>query len=195
MTGKTVSLVVLAAGLSSRFGRNKLLEPMGSTTLVGHVVTEALGSKASQVVVVGGHEFGRLKEALRGHGCKLVYNPEFRQGQSSSVKKGLSGTAPGTDAAMVLPGDMAMTHRTIIDAVIDEYSKSGARIVCAGFGGRQGHPILFDKTLFGELQGIDEETRGLKKVVSAHASEIRVVETSPAALFDLDTPDDLRRLE
>jgi molybdenum cofactor cytidylyltransferase len=191
---KSVSIIVLAAGLSTRFGRNKLLEPIGSNTMVGHVVSETLKSKANQTIVVCGHDSEKIRRALKGYRCDFVFNDEFAKGQSFSVKKGLSKVSESADAVMVLPGDVAAVDHKMIDAVVDEYARSHAPIVTAGYHGRSGHPILFDRSLIGELNDIDEETRGLKKVVSKHRSQCRLVETSMAALLDIDRQDDLERL-
>lgn len=190
-----ISMIVLAAGLSSRFGRNKMLEPIGSTTLLKHVVSVALRSSITEVVVVGGHDFQKITSALGGYECKLVFNEEFRKGQSFSVRKGLGEIDRMAEAVMIQPGDMALTTEEIINAVVDEYTRTRAPIVSAGHNGRAGHPILFDRSLFEELQSIDEETRGLKKVVLKHLSEARIVETGVGALFDLDTPEDLSRFD
>jgi molybdenum cofactor cytidylyltransferase len=82
----------------------------------------------------------------------------------------------------------------MIDAVIDEYATCYSPIVTAGYHGSSGHPILFDRNLFGELQNINEETRGLKSVVARHRSQLRLVETSLAALLDVDKQEDMIRL-
>jgi molybdenum cofactor cytidylyltransferase len=189
------SVVVFAAGLSTRFGRNKLLEPVGMSTLIGHVVTEAISSRARQVVVVGGYEFDALKKALDGFSCEVVYNEDYTRGQSYSVKKGMSLVSKSANAVLFEPGDMPLVTRAIFDAVIFEYARSHARIVSAGHRGRPGHPILFDRTLFGELNEVAEATKGLKKVVSSHRAEAKVIETSVGSLFDLDTPFDLSLLK
>lgn len=189
-----ISIIVLAAGLSSRFGRNKLLEPIGSKTMIEHVVSESLKSKASQVIVVTGHDSEKVKRVLEDYRCEVVYNENYEKGQSYSVRKGLSRVKPSADAVMVLPGDVALVNRGMIDAVIDEYSSSYSPIVTAGFHGSSGHPILFDKYLIPELEKINEETKGLKSVVSKYRSKIRLVETSEAALLDVDRQDDLVRL-
>jgi molybdenum cofactor cytidylyltransferase len=188
-------MVVLAAGLSTRFGRNKLIEPLKESTLIGHVVAEAIGSRANQVIVVGGYEFEVLEKALKGYTCELVYNEDYTRGQSFSVKKGLSLVNEGADAVMFEPGDMPLANRGIFDTVIFEYAKTGAPIVSAGYRGRPGHPILFDRSLFDEIREINEATKGLKRVVSAHRAGARIVETSVGALFDLDTPFDLSLLK
>ncbi len=187
-------MIILAAGLSSRFGRNKMLELIGQTTLLRHVVGSALKSSVNQVIVVGGYSYQAVEKALEGYRCDLVYNEDFSKGQSFSIRKGLSAIDTTADAVMIQPGDMALTTEKIINKVLVEYFLTRAPIVSAGYGGRPGHPILFDRSLFEELKGINEETRGLKNVVSAHIEEAMIVETSVGALFDLDTPEDLDRL-
>lgn len=189
------SVVVFAAGLSTRFGRNKLLEPVGNTILVRHVVSEALSSRADRVIVVGGFEFEALRLALAGLSCEVVYNEDYTRGQSFSVRKGMSLVSRDADAVLFEPGDMPLAGRLLFDAVILEYARSRAPIVSAGYRGRPGHPILFDNSLFDELREVNEATRGLKRVVSAHRAGARIVETSIGALFDLDTPYDLSLLE
>lgn len=190
------SIIILAAGLSSRFGKNKMLEPIGeSPTLIEHVLHEALASSASQVIVVCGHQFEKISPLLERYNCKVVLNKNFLDGQSSSVKRGLEAVDPDTDAILILPGDIALTQSKIIDAVIKAYQLTHSPIVTAAHEGHPGHPILFDKSLFPEIREIDEETRGLKKVVSHNLSKAILVETSSGALFDLDRREDLARYE
>src|SRR5208283_2727039 len=191
---KSVTIIVLAAGLSTRFGRNKLLEPLGDDTMVGHVVSETLKSKANRTIVVCGHESEKIRRALKDYRCDFVFNEEYLKGQSFSVRRGLSILSDSVDAVMVLPGDVAAVDHEMINAVIDEYARSNAPIVTAGYNGISGHPILFDRILIEELKDINEETRGIKKVVSKHRSQRQLVETSKAALLDVDRQDDLKRL-
>lgn len=191
---RRVSIIILAAGLSTRFGRNKLLEPIGPRTLLERVVSEASKSNAAQVVVVVGYESDKVRDSLKGCDCEIVVNEHFEDGQSSSIKEGLTRVRSSSDALMVLPGDVAGVNRPVINAVIEEYARSLASIVAAAYQGKAGHPILFDRSLLPELRDIDEETRGLKKVVGSHRPEMRLVETSPAALIDIDTQEDLTRL-
>ena len=189
-----VSIIILAAGLSTRFGRNKLLEPIGRRTMIEHVVSESLSSNAKQVIVVCGYDSQKIEEILKEYPCDIIFNEDFEKGQSFSVRCGLSRVKQEANAVIVLPGDIALLDRSMINAVIDEYSTCHSLIVTAGHHGRSGHPILFDTNLLGELENINEETRGLKSVVSRHKSQVRLVETSEASVLDVDTQDDLSRL-
>ncbi|MEM2163174.1 MAG: nucleotidyltransferase family protein [Candidatus Bathyarchaeia archaeon] len=190
-----ISLIVLAAGLSKRFGRNKLLEEIDGRTMIERVVGSAIASKADEVIVVLGFEARKIIEVLRKFNCKFVLNRSFHEGQSSSVKAGVRAIINKAEAAIILPGDMALITPRSINMVIEEYYKSKSPIVIASYQGRLGHPILFDRSLFEEILSIDEETMGLKAIVERYKECIRKVEVdSPEVLIDIDRKEDLEKI-
>jgi molybdenum cofactor cytidylyltransferase len=184
----------LAAGLSTRFGRNKLLEKIDGSIMIERVVKSAASSKADEVIVVLGHEAQRVKEALKNFECRFVFNEDFKKGQSSSVKVGVKSVMGYADAVMVLPGDVALITSKPINMVIKEYETSRSPIVVASYQGISGHPILFDRSLFNEIMEINEETMGLKAVVNRHRDVIKKVEVgSDEVLIDIDAEEDFKR--
>jgi molybdenum cofactor cytidylyltransferase len=191
-----LSLIVLAAGKSTRMrGNNKLLAKIDGTPMICRVVQAALESKADEVIVVLGWEEEKIRDALAELPCRIVVNRTYEAGQSSSVKTGLAEISPSTRAVLVLPGDIARINARLINMVIERYDLGGCGIVIAAHDGRPGHPILFDRKLFPEIELINEEAFGLKAVVKKHQSEVCLVETgSPNVLKDIDTPEDLKRL-
>jgi molybdenum cofactor cytidylyltransferase len=192
-----LSLIVLAAGRSTRMrGRNKLLVKIDRKPMIRRVVERALSAKVDEVVVVLGWEAENIREALADLPCRFVMNEEYQKGQSGSVRTGLRDVKEGTEAVLILPGDVAMIDSRSINMVVEEYNNRGNLIVVASFSGKPGHPILFSKELFREIEEIDEETFGLKAVVSRHKSEVSMVETdSEYVLRDVDTPKDLKLLK
>ena len=191
-----LSLIVLAAGKSTRMkGRNKLLAEINGTPMVLRVVQAALQSKVDEVIVVLGWEADLVRGVLTDLPCNLVLNKEFESGQSSSVKTGLKAVSKLTRAVLVLPGDVAKIDPRSINMVINEYNETGSSIIVAGHNGEAGHPILFNKSLFPEIEQINEETYGLKSVVKRHESEVKFVEVHTTnVLRDIDTPDDLKQV-
>jgi len=176
-------------------GSNKLLAEIEGTPMIRRVVQAALQSKTDEVIVVLGWEEERIRAALAELPCRTVVNRKYEEGQSSSVKVGLAEVSPLTRAVLILPGDVAMVSALFINMVIERFDLGGCMIVVAAHGGRPGHPILFDKQLFPEIERINEETFGLKAVVKNHEHEVSLVETgSPNVLKDVDTPEDLSRL-
>ena len=108
-----ISLIVLAAGKSTRFRENKLLYRLGEKTVIERVVESALGSQADEVLLVLGYEAERLKRTLSRTGCRLIYNTGFEEGQSSSVKTGIASVTLNSEAALILPGDIALISSQI----------------------------------------------------------------------------------
>jgi molybdenum cofactor cytidylyltransferase len=191
-----LSMIVLAAGKSTRMrGSNKLLAEIDGTPMIRRVVQAVLDSKVGEVIVVLGWEEEKIRAALAGLPCRIVVNRKYEEGQSSSVKVGLAEVNSSARAALILPGDVAMIDARSIDVVVQKYDLGGCTIVVAAHEGRPGHPILFDKQLFPEIERINEETFGLKAVVKKHEHEVCLVEAgSRSVLKDVDTPADLERL-
>ncbi|MGP8070100.1 MAG: NTP transferase domain-containing protein [Candidatus Bathyarchaeia archaeon] len=191
-----ISMIVLAAGKSTRMhGKNKLLTKIQGTPMIRRVVQATLESKVDEVIVVLGAEADKVRKILTDLPCRLVVNKNYAKGQSSSVKAGLSEISPMTRAVLVLPGDVAMIDCRSINMVIEEYERGGHSIVIAAYKGASGHPILFDKQLFSEIEQINEQTFGLKSVVKGHEGDVYLVETNSSnALKDVDTPEDLKEL-
>ncbi len=176
-------------------GKNKLLTQIQGTPMIRRVVQAALKSKVDEVIVVLGSEADKVRKVLTDLPCRLVVNKIYEKGQSSSVKAGLGEVSSLTRAVLVLPGDVALIDSRSINLVIEKYNLGKNPIVIAAHKGASGHPILFDKQLFPEIQRIDEETFGLKAVVKRHEGEVNLVETgSPNVLKDVDTPEDLKEL-
>lgn len=183
-----ISLIILAAGKSTRMKENKLLLRIGGETLIEHVIKAAKESSADEVIVVLGYEAQKIKEKLAKLDCSLVVNENYMKGQSGSVKVGLSAVSSNAEAVMILPADVALIDPKSISRVVEEYRKFRNRIVIASHQQRSGHPILIDRALFPEVSEIGEETQGLKAVIDHHRSEIKYVEVGTEnVLIDIDT--------
>ena len=188
---KMISLIVLAAGKSTRMKENKLLLEVDGETLIGRVVKTAKESSANEIVVVLGYEAAKIKEQLAKLDCKLVVNDNYVRGQSESVKVGLAAISNNVEAVMILPADVALIDSQSINRVIEEYRRSRNRIVIASHQQQSGHPILIDKTLFPEVSEIGEDTQGLKAMINRHRAEIKYVEVgTETVLVDIDTKEE-----
>lgn len=186
-----ISLIVLAAGKSTRMKENKLLLEVDGETLIGRVVKTAKESSADEIVVVLGYEAAKIKEQLAKLDCKLVVNNNYVRGQSESVKVGLAAISNNVEAVMILPADVALIDSQSINRVIEEYRRSRNKIVIASHQQQSGHPILIDKTLFPEVSEIGEDTQGLKAMINRHRAEIKYVEVgTETVLVDIDTKEE-----
>lgn len=192
-----VSGVILAAGPSRRFGDDppKQLAVVDGEPAVRRIVRQAVESHLSEVVVVTGKAAMRVAKTLEDLGVRVVHNPLFREGQSSSVRVGLEAVDARAAAAMFVPADQPRLSVPVINALVDCYRETGAPIVVPTYAGRRGAPVLISRALFAELATIQGDAGG-RQIFPRH--EERIVElalSSDAPLRDVDTPDDLRTLD
>jgi len=189
-----IAALVLAAGLSSRMGMNKLLQEWRGKPLLRWTVEAALASEARPVIVVTGHEAAQTEAALRGLDVMVVRNPTYRDGLSSSVKTGLSALPASADGAMILLGDMPEIGSTLLNRMIAAFSPPDGRSICiAVHDGRRGNPVLWARSLFGEIAEISGD-RGARHLLESHEEQLCEVEADAGVLSDVDTPDALARL-
>jgi molybdenum cofactor cytidylyltransferase len=190
-----IAAVVLAGGRSTRYGaRNKLLEPLEGVPLVVRTVRAALASRAAPVIVVTGHEADAVQAAVAGLDVRLVHNPDFADGLSTSLRTGLGAVPDDADGAVVALGDMPRIEARHLDRLIAAFSpKEGRGIVVPVHLGKRGNPVLFARAYFKELLTIEGDT-GARHIIAASASEVAEVDLATDAIFlDIDTPEALAR--
>ncbi len=192
--GRSVAAIVLAAGRSTRMGGpNKLLETISGKPLVRIAAEQALASRAHPVVVVTGHERARVEAALAGLDVRLVHNPDYAEGLSTSVKAGLAALPPEAEAAIVCLGDMPQVTSALIDRLIGAFDpERNALVVLPTFSGKRGNPVLWSRRFFPELMALEGDV-GARHLIGAYPEVVTEVSVeNAAAMVDIDTPDALR---
>ncbi|WP_448577275.1 nucleotidyltransferase family protein [Thermosphaera sp.] len=191
-----ISCIVTAAGLSRRFEGNKLLFKYYDRPLIAQTISNIVESKRiGKIIVVTGFMSREVEEAInkfvKDERIIFVYNPNYQEGMSSSVRKGIEflvSRNDSIDGVMVNPGDAAWIHPFVYDLVVNAFYNYKPLIAVASYNGRRGHPILFSASLLNDLANIDESTKGLKKIVEKHYSNILQVETLyPGVILDFDS--------
>ncbi len=188
-----VAAVILAAGASERMGRPKLLLTHRGVPLLRRAVDAAVRGGCDDVVVVLGADHERYRPAVEGTPARIVHNPEFARGMSSSIRVGMEALAEETRAAIIMLADQPFIDRDLIERLIDTYRTSGAKMVACAYGGVRGAPVLFDRALFLELLLLEGD-QGARQVLDTYPRHVAVVEIPLDAARDVDTPDDARRL-
>lgn len=194
-----IPAIILAAGGSSRMGHPKALlateRPNEAFALrLARTMWEA---GAADVVIVAAAVRDEVEEALGAAGvpARVVLNPTPEDGQLSSLLIGLSVVdRPGVGGVLVTPVDLPLVTASTVAGIIDLHRRTSGLIVRPTCKGRYGHPILFDRRLFGELRHADL-TLGARVVVRAHAAESAALEVEDDGAFvDIDTPEDYARV-
>ncbi len=186
--------VVLAAGNSTRMGRNKLLLELNGEPVIRRAVGRAIDAGLSPVIVVLGFEADRVREALSGLTHHEVTNPEFEAGINGSVRLGIGAVPQPAIAAVVMLPDMPFVTTSMLETLMARYRESEAPLVISRYGDVNAPPMLHGRMLFPEFDGPDGEGCG-KHVVRRHRGEAIIVEWKPAVLTDLDVPEDYERVK
>jgi len=187
-----VAGVVLAAGMSSRMGRNKLLFDVSGEPLVRRTVRAAIAGGLDPIFVVLGHDPEAIRDALASLPCRFVTNSNYADGMNSSVCAGFAVLPPGIAAGVVLLADMPLVAADMILALVAQYRSGGAPLILSDYAGVSAPPVLVDRSLFG---GLLSEGKGCGKRLRRLHPELAATISWPAAsLADLDAPEDYERL-
>ena len=191
-----VGAILLAAGRSTRMGAdNKLLAEIGGKSLVRIAAEEALKSRARPIVVVTGHQPERVQAALRGLDLRIVHNPDFADGLSTSLKAGLSALPDDIDGALVLLADMPRVDATLIDKLIGAFDPArGALVVVPTFESKRGNPVLWSRRFFADLMTLQGDV-GARHLIGGYGEAVAEVPVGGSALIDVDTPEALRTMQ
>jgi molybdenum cofactor cytidylyltransferase len=191
-----IAVVVLAAGLSSRMGDdNKLLLEADGKSLVRRAAETARASQAVQVSVVVGHEAAAVSAEVRDLDVKIVENPHFAEGLSSSLRAGLSDLPDDVDGAIVLLADMPDIRPETLDTLISAFDPAESRSLCVPtFEGQWGNPVLIGRRFFPEALAIVGD-RGAREILRDYPEQLaEVAVTDPGILRDIDSPEDAATL-
>lgn len=151
---KSVSGIILAAGLSRRMGVDKLLLPVGGVPLIERVISAASKSKLGELVIVCSSDVA-ASIGMR-YGAGIVKNISPMLGQSYSVRLGVENSSPSADGLMFLVGDQPLINESIINDLIESFMPGHKSVVVPLYNGKRGNPVIFDsahREMLLDLQG------------------------------------------
>lgn len=189
--------VILAAGVSSRMGRDKALLPWLDGTFLSTAI-RALQSVTDLVIVVAGANAPELAPVVNANAAFMVVNPNPERGQLSSLQTGLQDVLNrGRDAAIVTLVDRPAPGAETIEQVKDAFLAANDQIWAAipEYAGKHGHPIVIGREMIGAFLSAPV-TASAREVEHAHQKNILYVPvTDSLVAVNVNTPDDLKKLQ
>ena len=185
-----VAGVILAAGESRRMGQLKALLPFGCRTVIEQVLQPFLSADLSEVAVVLGHRADEIATVLKPLPVRLLHNPDYRFGMTTSVQVALRLLNPVPDAYLLGLVDQPQIGLPVIRKLLAAHVHSRKGMVIPVCQGKRGHPLLLASTYraavlaLGPDQGLNVVTRGYPEDTLELAVE------SDDILRDMDYHDD-----
>jgi len=194
-----VSAILLAAGESKRMGkRDKRFLPYQSRPLVEHVLDQIAQSQAVEVIVVRNGQNDDSLEALQHERIRVIVNPDFQQGMTTSIQVGVQAASPETQGYMICLADQPLLqpseYTQLITAFEAAFQHNPESILVPFYGGKKGNPVIFSASYRAAIL-THTEMEGCKEIVQANqANLVRLSMSTPHILVDVDTPEDYAEL-
>lgn len=185
---KSIAIVILAAGSSSRLGRPKQLLTINQLPMLQKTWLAAAEVCENVSVVLGANE-STIRSVIPS--ADSVVNENWHSGMASSIQVGVSHALsryPDTQAIIISVCDQPGLTSKIFTDLIHAYNYFANRIVAAAYRQTVGVPVLFDRSYFHLLQTLQGDA-GAKALVNQFSSHVVSVEFSEGH-FDIDTEDD-----
>ncbi|HEX7149012.1 MAG TPA: nucleotidyltransferase family protein, partial [Actinomycetota bacterium] len=189
-----VLAVVLAAGGSTRMGRPKQLAELDGRPLLAHVLAAVDTAPVDRVVVaLGGAADAVLERVDLGRAEPLVVEG-WAAGMGHVLASTLAKAGDDWGAVVVLLGDQPLVPGGAVARVVEAWRSGAGPVVTATYGGRPGHPRLFDRGLLPDLLRLTGDT-GARDLLAAHPDRVHRVEVGDLGSdTDIDVEADLERV-
>jgi molybdenum cofactor cytidylyltransferase len=206
-SGHKVLAVVLAAGGSTRMGRPKQLAELDGRPLLAHVLAAvdaapvdggSGGLRARPpgdrvVVALGGAADAVLERVDLGRAEPLVVEG-WAAGMGHVLASTLAQAGDDWEAVVVLLGDQPLVPGSAVARVVEAWRAGAGPVVTATYGGRPGHPKLFDRRLLPDLLRLTGDT-GARGLLATHPDRVHRVEVGDLGSdADVDVEADLVRV-
>ncbi len=183
--------VLLAAGKSARYGKNKLLQPLPDGSTVGARAARNLHAALPGSVAVVRPGDQQLAEQLEASGPRVVVNPAAATGMGSSLACGVAATR-GASGWLIALADMPFIQPATIRSLAQLLTGEQV-IVVPRHAGVNGHPVGFGRAYLRQLLQLEGDQGG-RSIVRANRERTMILEVPDSAILrDIDHPDHLPR--
>ena len=190
-----IAAVVLAAGESSRIGRDKALLPFRQSSFLEQIVSTLKKVPVEKIVVVLGHHADEIRSSIDLPKAEVVVNSQFREGQTSSLLAGLEALdSDKIEGILLCLVDNPLISAEVVRRLGEEFRFRRPLLVIPTYQGERGHPVIFSRALFDEFRSL-APGEGANLVARRHREETWFVEVNDQSILnDVDTPADYEKL-
>lgn len=170
-----VAAIVLAAGVGTRCGRNKLLVDINGEPIFLKALEAAVKSKASPVFLITGYQADLMEDYLDNIDVNVLYNSGFRSGIKTSIALGIKSVPSFCDGAILIPADMPNITVEHLNDMLKKFQKGkGKQVIMSIYEGKKLNPIIWSKELY-DFADIVPENSDLRPVFVEFADYTQTV--------------------
>ena len=143
-----ISCILLTAGESQRFGSPKALAQIHQSTAIEILQEKLVQSLVTEIIIVTGAHENLIKPYVFNHSkVSVVYNKDYKFGQTSSFQKGIGAANNNSNGLMLLPVDCPFVSTQSINQLLETFLQEKPVILIPSFKGKRGHPPIFNNDL------------------------------------------------
>jgi len=192
MENTKIASVILAGGGAKRMGYPKpLLRWRGKPILV-HLIEASREAELCPILVISGAYHQDIQQVMSGFPVNLIYNPNWEEGQSTSVRAAIAALPVETEAAIFLLADQPFVPAKLLTLLSDTFKRTHATVIAPYVGEQRGNPLLFSREVFADLAQLIGDQGG--RALLSKYQLTQVPWDDAGILFDIDTPEDYQRL-
>jgi molybdenum cofactor cytidylyltransferase len=178
--------ILLAAGQGTRFGSNKLLQPLADGTPMAVASARTLHTVLAHCIAVVNDAQGRVARLLAAAGLQVIANPNAPDGMGTSIACGVAAS-PNAGGWVIALADMPAIPVRVMQSVADGLVR-GADIIAPVYSGLRGHPVGFAQRHAPVLRALHSD-RGARDIIAAHRDTLELIDTQDSGvILDIDTP-------
>ncbi len=190
-----ISAILLAAGAGSRFGGGKLLAPFDGKTLIEVTLSGLREAPVDEIIVVVGKQPEELRSVCEPYGTRIVKNPGWEEGMSTSVRAGLEALDLEARAAALLLADQPLIGKEAVARLVAAFEE-GAKVAVATYGGSPRNPALFAREVWPLVKRELSGDEGARRFIRRHPELVTEVPCDGVAdPADVDTVADLGHVQ
>jgi molybdopterin-guanine dinucleotide biosynthesis protein A len=191
---RRVGAIVLAGGRSSRFGRDKLAEPIDGRPMLEHAI-DAVREVATDIVVVAAPNASPMVPP----GTAIIYDDHAFEGPLAGLATGLTALDPAVERILVVGGDMPTLVPAVLERLLGLVDRADA-VILEDDAGPRPLPMAARRSIVRPvaerlLAGGERRLRALlaelDAVVAIDPAIWRADDPLGATLRDVDVPGDL----
>jgi CTP:molybdopterin cytidylyltransferase MocA len=180
--------IILAGGESRRMGTPKALLEIDGVTFAERLA-RTFAAVCDPVLMVTGAVTG-----VSAPPAVEVHNPDWTQGQLSSLQAGLRAVPNEAPAAFFTPVDCPLFRASTVAQLWAAFERQPAALVIPRQGGRRGHPVLAGPRAIADLLALAASAKARDAVHRLRPETVYVDVDDPGIFVDIDTPADYQRL-